>query len=92
LHNVAPSVHPPAILKGILSVIGDFTSVRNLRQQPSKVPIMLSSSKIAGSSPNAHHHLSLTAAQRTATGDARLISRMDHENNRTEGAQTEVNV
>lgn len=68
----------------------DVTPVRNLRQQPSKVPITPSRRKMAGSKPIAHHHLSLIAAQRNATGDARLSRTSVHENGLREGAQTDV--
>jgi hypothetical protein len=47
---------------------------------------------MAGSKPIAHHHLSLIAAQRNATGDARLIRTSVHENGLREGAHTVVRV
>src|SRR5271163_220639 len=70
----------------------DVTGQGDVRQQPSKVPITLSRRKMAGSKPTAHHHLSLIAAQRNATGDARLIRTSARENGLSEGAHEDGRV
>ena len=48
----------------------------------------LNKNNAAGSSPIAHHHLSLTAAQRIAIGEARLITSTAHESGLAEELQT----
>ena len=52
----------------------------------------LNKSNAAGSSPIAHHHLSLTAAQRMAIGEARLVRRTAHESGLAEEPQTDEKV
>ena len=49
----------------------------------------LNKSNAAGSSPIAHHHLSLMAAQRIGIGEARLIMRIAHESRLADEPQTD---